>query len=195
MPGSLFSMRFNSLSAALKDPGHCFELDLSHQTLSSLPPNLLRLNRLETLDLRGNPALNWAETLLLIRELPGLIKLNLMDNDIAHLPAEVGLLANLQFLYLDNNRLEAVPEEIGSLAQLTNFSADNNSLQTLPAAFFKLVGLKFLSLNRNQFEAFPAELSRLTSLVTFHLKENPLTAAARVQLKQSMPRSVFIFGV
>jgi Leucine rich repeat len=191
----LYIMRFHSVTDALRDPAHCYELDLANQNLTTLPPGMLRLTRAEQLDLRGNPALNWAESLRLISEMPSVVKLNLMDNDMVHLPAEVGLLANLQYLYLDNNRLESLPPEIGSLAQLTNLSADNNALTALPNQFFKLVGLKFLSLNRNQFAVFSPEVNRLVKLVTFHIKENPLTTEAKAALKQEVPRSVFIFGM
>ena len=54
------------------------------------------------------------------------------------MPAEIGQLAALERLDLDNNQLTSVPAEIGQLTSLTWLSLGGNQLTSLPAAIREL---------------------------------------------------------
>jgi Leucine-rich repeat (LRR) protein len=64
--------------------------------------------------------------------------LDLSDNQLMIMPAEIGKLVNLQNLYLENNQLMIMPAEIGKLVNLQYLSLENNSLSSLPAEILKI---------------------------------------------------------
>ena len=59
--------------------------------------------------------------------------LDLGDNAISSLPAEIGALTGLTSLALDDNDLTSVPPELAALTSLTDLYLDNNELTGLPA--------------------------------------------------------------
>lgn len=188
-------MRFDFLPAALRDPRHCFHLDLAGQGLEVLPEEMADLHNLETLDLRRNPALDLAVSLPRLAELKGLKKLILMDCALSSLPESIGSLRSLQHLYLDDNCLTALPESLARLQGLTNFSADGNAFEEFPTVLCKLSDLKFLSLNKNKLTDLPPEIGQMSRLIQFNVKENRFSSTVKAALPQRVPRSVFIFGL
>lgn len=53
-----------------------------------------------------------------IRQIKGLIELDLSNNSFTNLPAEVGQLSELETLNLSNNPLTGLPHELGNLSKL-----------------------------------------------------------------------------
>jgi leucine-rich repeat protein SHOC2 len=51
----------------------------------------------------------------------------------ASLPAQIGQLGSLEYLYLDDNRLTGLPSEIGQLSRLLELYISDNPLSSLPA--------------------------------------------------------------
>ncbi len=58
--------------------------------------------------------------------------LRLYSNRLTRLPAAIGLLVNLQVLWVFDNRIVTIAPEIGMLTSLTNLSIDRNPVVTLP---------------------------------------------------------------
>jgi Leucine-rich repeat (LRR) protein len=58
--------------------------------------------------------------------------LRLYSNRISRLPAAIGLLVNLQVLWVFDNRIVTIAPEIGKLTSLTNMSIDRNPVVKLP---------------------------------------------------------------
>ncbi|KAF0683881.1 Aste57867_24107 [Aphanomyces stellatus] len=137
---------------------HLDTLDLSHNTLSTVPP-LDTLAHLKLLDLRHNrlvtfPSLPKAATassvldqvLLghnrltvlpadqLARVQTSLSVLDVRGNKIAHLPAQVASLSKLKSLDLTNNDLTDLPSGLGSLASLNHLLVDGNPLRAIRQA-------------------------------------------------------------
>ena len=54
--------------------------------------------------------------------------LNLENNQLTSLPAEIGKLEKLERLYLDNNELTSLPAEIGKLEKLEELDLINNPI-------------------------------------------------------------------
>ncbi len=105
------------------------ELDLSGQGLTSLPPEIGSLSRLEVLDLAENQLTTVPREL---GQLANLRHLNLSGNQLTAVPVELGQLANLTHLSLHGNRLTAVPPELGRLAKLRVLEVGDNPRMKSP---------------------------------------------------------------
>ena len=96
-------------------------------------------------------------------------ELDLSNHKLDNLPAEIGQLTSLRWLYLRDNRLTSLPAEIGQLTSLSNLDLKGNQLTSLPADIRQLTVLKVLSLTRNQLTRLPAEIGQLTSLIQLEI--------------------------
>ncbi|KAM3567403.1 hypothetical protein VYU27_010451, partial [Nannochloropsis oceanica] len=112
---------------------------LRQNLLSSLPPSLPSLENLLTLDLSGNR----------IKELdpssfafPLLKDLSLSNNRISSLPPSLGpSLPSLQTLHLSNNLLRSFPPSLGTLQKLTTLTATGNALEVVSPSLLALPSL------------------------------------------------------
>ncbi|MYG81574.1 MAG: hypothetical protein F4187_07325, partial [Gemmatimonadetes bacterium] len=128
-------------------------LELRHNNLTAIPPELGGLNDLRVLSLR--------------------------DNDLAGpIPAELGNLTNLTTLELQHNNLTAIPAELGDLANAKLIRLDHNRLSgAIPGALGKLSTLEELFLNNNDLSGpVPPELEGMVSLRRLVLTNNPMMA-------------------
>jgi internalin A len=92
------------------------------------------------------------------------------------LPEAIGVLAQLQILYLFNNQLTKLPTAIGQLAQLRELWLNNNQLRALPASIDQLTQLQRLVLSGNRLSKLPASINQLGQLEILSLYNNKLTA-------------------
>ena len=116
----------------------------AHNLIGSIPPDLVRLSHLETLNLERNTLAGPIPTEL--GSLDSLRTLNLGVNRLTgRIPAEVGNLANLQDLRLRRNRLTGpVPPELSNLRNLERLGLNQNLLTgPIPA---DLLGMERLRL-------------------------------------------------
>ncbi|WP_196517490.1 COR domain-containing protein, partial [Nostoc sp. WHI] len=116
--------------------------------LSSLPPEIVQLTNLQTLDLS--------------------------DNQLSSLPPEIVQLTNLQTLNLSDNQLSSLPPEIVQLTNLQTLNLSDNQLSSLPPEIVQLTNLQTLDLSRNQLSSLPVEIRQLLNLNTLDLRRNPL---------------------
>jgi hypothetical protein len=93
------------------------------------------LATLESLTLLNNA--DGAKLATLLRSLPvlrGLKKLRFSGTAIDRIPAEIGMLENLEELEIyGNKKLTALPSEIGKLARLRSLTVTDNAIKKLPA--------------------------------------------------------------
>ncbi|THG94891.1 hypothetical protein EW026_g6669 [Hermanssonia centrifuga] len=78
-------------------------LYLNHNALTSIPPEITKLQHLKLLDLSGN--------------------------SLASIPPELGMLTSLKELYLFDNHLQTLPPELGSLHQLQTLGVEGNPME------------------------------------------------------------------
>jgi len=62
--------------------------------------------------------------------LPGLVKLDLSNNQIKSVAGDIGSLQKLAYLSLANNKIKDLPKGIGKLKQLKHLSLNNNPLKS-----------------------------------------------------------------
>ena len=91
-------------------------------------------------------------------------RLILSENEDGEIPAELGNLDNLEYLFLDDNALDGgIPAVLGSLTNLITLSLNDNALDGgIPAELGSLTNLITLSLNGNKLSGeIPEELARI----------------------------------
>jgi len=101
-------------------------------------------------------------------------KLDLSDNQLTSLPAEIGQLHSLTWLNLNCKQLTSLPAEIGQLHSLTQLHLNCKQLTSLPAEIGQLHSLTWLMLEGNQLTSLPAEIVQLRSLTRLDLNSNPI---------------------
>lgn len=72
-------------------------------------------------------------------------KLDLYNQGLAKVPAEILEFRNLQVIDCSKNKLTALSKYIGKLTNLTEINRSDNQLTTLPAEIGKLINIKLLN--------------------------------------------------
>ena len=104
---------------------------------------------------------------------------------IGNLPAEIGRLSNLEWLYVYENGLTGtIPGELGMLSRLTILDLSNNRFSgTIPVDLTQLRNIRVFNLGNNRFSGtIPAGLGYLTDMRWFDVSNNP-------DLEGPLPRS------
>uniref|UniRef100_A0A672U737 Leucine rich repeat and sterile alpha motif containing 1 n=1 Tax=Strigops habroptila TaxID=2489341 RepID=A0A672U737_STRHB len=98
--------------------------------------------------------------------IPDLTKtvLDLHDNQLASLPADIGQLTSLQVLNLERNLLKCLPQSIGDLAQLQMLNVKGNKLKDLPVTVSGLRSLRTLDISGNVVVELPRGLAHVRTL-------------------------------
>ncbi len=120
------------------------------------------------------------------------IGLQLEDNDVSgHLPPELGELASLRWLYLQQPRSStrfrlsgSIPSELGKLTNLRSLGLNFNLLTgAIPPELGNLTNLEVMFLNHNRLSgSIPPELGNLSNLSILSLQRNRLTGSIPAEL-------------
>ncbi|NXX02061.1 LRSM1 ligase, partial [Larus smithsonianus] len=101
--------------------------------------------------------------------------LDLHDNQLASLPADIGQLTSLQVLNLERNLLKCLPQSIGDLAQLQMLNVKGNKLKELPTTVSGLRSLRTLDLSENMLQELPRVLAHVRTLETLTLDASSMS--------------------
>ncbi|EXB24279.1 putative LRR receptor-like serine/threonine-protein kinase [Morus notabilis] len=115
-----------------------------------------------------------------IGKLTRLQTLDLSNNKITALPADLWSLGSLKSLNLSSNQISgSLPNNIGNFGSLESLDISSNDLSgEIPETTGSLVSLKFLKLGRNRFEqSIPSGILNCQSLVSIDLSSNRLTGS------------------
>ena len=168
----LSSNTLSSLPASIGNLTNLTSLTLDNNQLVGLPIEIGLLTQLQTLSISNN-RLSSLPTQL--GNLSNLMSLRMYNNQLTSLPVELWLLTRLQTLDVQSNRLASVPTEIGNLSSLTNLNLGNNQLTSVPSSLGNLTSLRTLSLYNNLLTSLPTELGNLTNLGNLSASRNQLT--------------------
>ncbi|XP_030362886.1 E3 ubiquitin-protein ligase LRSAM1 isoform X6 [Strigops habroptila] len=97
--------------------------------------------------------------------------LDLHDNQLASLPADIGQLTSLQVLNLERNLLKCLPQSIGDLAQLQMLNVKGNKLKDLPVTVSGLRSLRTLDISGNVVVELPRGLAHVRTLEEQKMQE------------------------
>ncbi|MGH0158484.1 UNVERIFIED_CONTAM: hypothetical protein FKN15_058126 [Acipenser sinensis] len=109
--------------------------------------------------------------------MPGIytLVLDLHENKLTSLPADLGQLCSLQVLNVERNQLQCLPESIGELSQLQTLSVRGNCLSELPTSLGRMRSLRTLDLSENKVRELPTELASVRTLETLTLDAAAMT--------------------
>jgi Leucine-rich repeat (LRR) protein len=157
---------------------------------TSLPKDLMNLDRLEVINFSGNLFTQFPYQLL---ELKSLREIYLGSNKIGHLPRNFENLQRLEVLYLGGNQIKLVPDELCQLRNLTSLNLSNNHIQNLPKNIAKLRNIKNLALHGNDLATLPIELVKL-NLHELSLRNNPLVNRFAKEYTYNVPSLLELCG-
>ncbi|MFG1883061.1 COR domain-containing protein [Micromonospora sp. NPDC049102] len=151
---------------------HVTVLDLSDNSLDTLPDAVAAWTSLRSLDLSDNRLSGLPDA---VAAWTSLTALGLDRNRLTALPEAVAGWTSLVVLRLAGNRLTALPDAVAHWTSLTALGLDGNHLTTLPATSASWTSLTALRLADNQLAALPDAVAHWTSLTVLHLDGNRLT--------------------
>uniref|UniRef100_A0A671V0N0 Leucine rich repeat containing 69 n=1 Tax=Sparus aurata TaxID=8175 RepID=A0A671V0N0_SPAAU len=135
-----------------------------------------------------------------IRSLHGLQHLSLLDNQLEEVPAELGQLTSLTELNLTSNNLSGLPQQLYQCEELTKLYLARNKLTSLPEGIWALRKLQVLDVAGNKLFMFPVRF-HLLPLRELHCEGNrfvrcePMSAvqdAEVLSLKELVARFVLL---
>ena len=151
---------------------------------------------LRVLDLTGTGLFRAPDAVTELSKIEKLIeKLVLDENNLIALPAGINKLKNLILLNLKNNKLTELPAEIGDLRELRWLFLSKNQLVGLPTSIQRLTKLKKLDLDENKLTELPAEIGDLRALSQLSVGPNPLTVDAIRRALKLRKKGVSVSGV
>lgn len=160
-------------------------LDLSNNSLTTLPDDLPRLKKLRILFCSDNA---FTELPAVLGRCPQLTMIGFKANHIERI-APGALSLALRWLILTDNRLAELPREIGRCTQLQKLMLAGNQLRALPPALEQCRRLELLRLSANLLTELPEWLCHLPRLAWLAYAGNPFCVAfeASASGSQAMP--------
>ena len=149
---------------------------VSHNKLSSLPPQLDQLTLLREVFLHRN---NLEEIPPCLCQLPSLQILWLNNNKIITIPADIARLTSLRRLHLDFNFIEDFPEFLCQLSNLEVLYLNNNAIHHISETIGNFSNLKRLYLNHNKITDLPSSIVKLTDITLLLLDDNEIRNVKR----------------
>ncbi|WP_108809420.1 leucine-rich repeat domain-containing protein [Aquimarina spinulae] len=177
------------------------KLELSENIVASIPDSIAKLKQLESLHLYGDYELTELSDAIFdienLKELriSNLKKLQTLSTNIGQLqklevfeikdcksgfqeesglvvPKEIGNLANLKGLTIEECNLDEIPQEVGNLTHLESLNLNNNRLKSLSKSIKELKKLTKLELYQNKLECIPTGVYELSSLIYLEIGYN-----------------------
>lgn len=144
-------------------------LDLTDNSLTSLPDDFDRFKKLKRLFLSNN---QFNHVPKVLAKLPNLSMIGIRNNQIKTFE-ENSLPLSTRWLILTDNELTTLPDSIGNLTLLQKCMLSGNQLMQLPNTFNKCNNLELLRIAANKLTSFPTCLLSLPKLSWLAYSGNP----------------------
>ena len=133
------------------------------------------------------------EIFYLSENYPDTTHLSVRATALDSIPNEIVKLKNLKTLDLSENNIPLSEfEKLGVLQNLERLYIRKNNLKTLPLFILKLRKLEYLDISDNQLTSFPRELSKLSSLKELRIKGNNIrNCKTKIKQLKKLERSDF----
>uniref|UniRef100_A0A0B7B8B3 Gelsolin-like domain-containing protein n=2 Tax=Arion vulgaris TaxID=1028688 RepID=A0A0B7B8B3_9EUPU len=193
-------------------------VDLSHNTLTEVPPELENAKSVLVLNLSHNQIEMIPNQLFI--NLTDLVFVDLSNNNLETLPPQMRRLTSLQTLILDNNPLihaqlrqlpvltalqtlrmkntqrtpNNFPTGLDTLTNLQDVDLSYNTLNRIPEALYKVKSLKRLNMSNNEVTELSVLIDVWTKLETLNLSRNKLKALPSTLHKLSSLKKLYLNG-
>lgn len=147
-------------------------LDLSNNSLSTLPQELSQLTKLKIIFASHN---NFEHLPEVLGQLPNLEMVGFKSNKIKQVP-EKSLPAKLRWLILTDNLIERLPNSLGERPRLQKLALAGNLLTELPQTLAQAGNLELIRISANNLKECPEQLLNLPKLAWFAFAGNPFSA-------------------
>jgi Leucine-rich repeat (LRR) protein len=206
---SLFDMETLQEDEKFWEINPCVKVDLSFNSLATLPDGICKLKDIQTLQLRKNklemlPTQIWTSCTLIhsvdvssnslgeiedsISELQSLSDADFSKNRLVKVTNGIGRCQQLQRLFLQGNLLRQVPDSLSELSNLVELNLSNNCLESLPN-LFRMKMLNALYIRGNRLKCIP-DLTQLSALQVLDAGENLLTNAPSLPCPPSAIKAI-----
>lgn len=151
------------------------DIKFTNNEARKLPLSLGRAGRLTFLDVCNNrlEQLDYAE----LNSLTGLLKMNLANNRLTHLPSYFGAYQALRSLNISSNFLDQFPPFLCQLHSLVDLDLSFNTIASLPDEIGNLKNLEKLLITNNRLaDEVPEGFRQLLSLRELDIKYNSITS-------------------
>jgi len=163
-------------------------LDLSNNQLTSLPEEVIQLQRLKIIFASNNRFETVPEAL---GQCVNLEMVGFKSNKIDHVP-ENSLPPKLRWLILTDNQISALPDSLGERPRLQKLALAGNRLTHLPQTLAQSKNLELVRISANQLLECPDQLLSLPKLAWFAFSGNPFSQSdVNIQSVPKMPSSSF----
>jgi hypothetical protein len=149
--------------------------------LACIPPQILKLSCLQTLNLEDNELDDLPDWLQGSR-LTHLTYLELSSNQFHEIPQLIGQFTQLQKLNIAYNQITLIAKDIYCLTKLTVLSFSHNRIEKVAGEISQLRQLEYLGLSHNEITEIPAELGDCNKLQHLDCDYNQLTAISTAVL-------------
>jgi Leucine-rich repeat (LRR) protein len=109
-----------------------------------------------------------------VRQLQAVEVVNFSSNKLGSIPKILSLMDTIRDLSLDRNGIEQIEPSVLLLSNLTRLSLAENEIARIHPALFKLTSLSFLNLNDNRISRVPGMIDELDGLVSLGLGSNAI---------------------
>lgn len=173
---SMDNKRYNNLDSALK---HCNTIvEINYEHLNKLPKQILQFKNLQDIAIERSPNVNWSKTFILLSKLSKLNKVSLFDNDVKSYPDEIGIINQLNTLWIGYDPIESLPPTICQLKNLKELMitrCPKVNLRNILIQLIELDSLQELDLSEDSLKTLPIEIGNLRQLKKLMLDNNMLT--------------------
>ncbi|OAQ91632.1 adenylate cyclase [Purpureocillium lilacinum] len=169
---------------------HLRDIKFTNNEARKLPLSLGRAGKLTYLDISNNRVeqLEHAE----LGGLTGLLKMNLANNRLTHLPPSFGAYQALRSLNISSNFLDMFPPFLCELHSLVDLDLSFNAIATLPEEIGNLKNLEKLLITNNRLSAeVPHGFRQLISLRELDIKYNSITS---IDIISELPKLELLYA-